>query len=315
MAGNFLGKVENPLTVDGLSFARPDPDETPLVVAQYDVTPKGGAASNPQGPWIWCSHCQKPTHWHGFVVQQSTGSRHLIGQDCARQHYGAERFDVAHRAYREIEKRGELLRRISKLKAAADEIIEEVRLTLTSDAYAEIKRKRAELHAACPDALLRLASSVLSGGLTTHETIVDVDGKSQAQLIPLGAVDGAELISGNFENAAQLAISLFESIQDLNASDQTNPQLTKILKEIGYSLKSLMEAREGLSAAANFFSERNLSRLQRWSIPHRARFSMNPANDGSLEIHDTKLGVRTIVPVKKARLPTMMTCKSVAQSI
>ncbi|MDB5686486.1 MAG: hypothetical protein JWR77_1075, partial [Rhizorhabdus sp.] len=72
-------EIADPMALEGLSRARPDATIAPVIVGEYH-RPK-------TDPAIWCCHCQAHRPWNGFVIENGTGSRYLIGSPCGPKYY------------------------------------------------------------------------------------------------------------------------------------------------------------------------------------------------------------------------------------
>ena len=159
-------RIRNPLeTVESLSATKPDPDDAPTILGFYDDTPSGGRMANPDARFIWCCHCQKETHWKGYVVESSVGSRFTIGNSCGQDHYGAT-FDATERNFREKRARQGVLRAFFRLLSKIDGLEEEIEHILSFDGLKDHEKKVRELKQAAPKAYQTLKRAAERGALS-----------------------------------------------------------------------------------------------------------------------------------------------------
>jgi hypothetical protein len=122
LASSWLHLTENELL--GVEFNASDPEslenvsqdtppnEEPEIEARYDMTGRDYK--------VQCVYCKFPNHYKGIVVRYPSGSRRLVGRDCALTHHGVDfeskliDFDAA------IERQSSLRRRHTFLAASAE---------------------------------------------------------------------------------------------------------------------------------------------------------------------------------------------------
>jgi hypothetical protein len=161
-----------------LNRDRPDPSADPTIIGYYSERPRGGRAANPDAPYVWCCHCQRPTHWDGFVVRDGTGQTFIIGNECGRRHYGAS-FEVVERRFNEERVRKAVLTQWSRMAARAAEL-ERALEGLAVDPYLALHDlKQRELQDASPGAFIRLRNAVQRGALELHEQVRDYEQEAQ----------------------------------------------------------------------------------------------------------------------------------------
>lgn len=159
-------RVTDPLnSVQNLSRARPDPDLSPHIVGFYEEAPSGGRAFNFDKPFIWCCHCQKSTHWKGYVVEDATELRFTIGNDCGRDHYGAA-FDLVVKSFNEERARKGVIRSFLRLATRIESLGEEINMLLACPHLATHEAKSREMFKAAPKAFGALKRAVERGSLT-----------------------------------------------------------------------------------------------------------------------------------------------------
>lgn len=159
-------RIRNPLlTVEGLTATKPDSEIAVSIVGFYDETPFGGRTSNPEEPYIWCCHCQKDTHWIGYVVEDSTSTRFTIGNKCGLDHYGAS-FGASEKHFNEKRARQGVLRAFLRLNSKIDGLEAEIENVLRCRGLIAHERKRDELQQAAPKGFKTLRRAVEQGSLT-----------------------------------------------------------------------------------------------------------------------------------------------------
>jgi hypothetical protein len=308
-----LGWVADPSGIRGLLQTRPDAEQHPVVAGRYDVTPKGGRKSNPDGPWLWCSHCQAHKHWIGIVVVDDAGHFYLIGQDCGERHYGADRFRLATRRFNDIEYALDLDRRLGSIAAAAQSLSDEARDLLSCDALASLEQKRNEVAAACPMASQRLTTYARSGlSLTAHERARGLKG-TNVMSVDLGAVEGPALLfsdvrakCADMSDAVQAIVEFADDYQALS-----NVEKKRLVGAVDLAAGGLLGAVAECAQASRFFSRRNYRRLERWAVPLNRFFSIHHEED-ALVFVDAALGAREVRPLQAGGFPSMKVCRKVA---
>ena len=155
-------RYDDPEGIPDLRRDRPDPSLDPEIVGYYQVRPAGGRNANSASSYIWCCHCQKPTHWDGRVVQDRSGGTYIIGIDCGRKHYG-DKFVAIDRTFEDQLARQKLLHRWSGLLESKTALLEEVDTVLKDGIWRTIDLKRQELDRLAPDLVFRLKPMVKRG--------------------------------------------------------------------------------------------------------------------------------------------------------
>lgn len=166
-------RYDDPEGITGLCRERPDGSLEPEIVGYYQLRPNGGRVANPDAAYIWCCHCQKPTHWNGRVLRDSSARIYIIGADCGRKHYG-DKFVAIDRAFDEQLARQKLLGRWARIELLRDRMLSEIDTVLQDSAWRSVDLKRQELHRAKPDLVFRLSSMIRRGGsLIIREQVRD----------------------------------------------------------------------------------------------------------------------------------------------
>lgn len=279
-------RVADPRALEGLNPGLPDPALTPQILFEYDVTPKGGRSENPDHPFVWCTHCQRDTHWHGFVITNDTGDRYLLGSLCGPKYYGLS-FSGARRSFQEEAQRQAILERLRSIMANAARTRETATVILRGDGLRMIDEKRAELKRAAPNMLLRLSAKINAGGQLEEivsyrdieaERVRDErhdDNKDRGpiysqRMVAIGPLEGQALVTDRGDSREAI-INLLRSIEEVEALSfaGTDTVSTGVLvKRVRAVEEALREAHGSLQrsrAAPAFFSRANVDRLSRWS--------------------------------------------------
>jgi hypothetical protein len=165
-------------SIADLNRKRPDAFADPIIIGYYSERPPGGRAVNPDAPYVWCCHCQRPTHWNGFVVRDSTGQTFIIGNECGRRHYGGS-FDLVEKRFHEERARKVVLTQWARMAARVDDL-ERVVGNLVADPYLSLHDlKQRELQDASPGAFSRLRNAVGRGALELYEQVRDYEQEAQ----------------------------------------------------------------------------------------------------------------------------------------
>ncbi len=307
----YIGLVPEPERLEGLSADRPDPDADFLIVGRYNKAPAGGRLRNPNGPWIWCSHCQKPTHWEGFVIKAPNDTYHLIGGDCGKLHYGTKRFGAAHGKYLAHEKRKKLLSDLGKIQAVVGEVLSELTALKRSNALVQLRNTRKQFEKACPDAAFRLRSAALAGGLSTHQRVRTSGGKYELMPVSLGQLEGVFVVSDDADGVIQKAEIAISEIAEVDIEHTDTKDLAKLKQGLGRSLSELVRVKLELEKANVFFSKRNLDRLEQWSLPFNRFFRLTAKQD-RLEIWDYKKGSTVVKALPRLTAPPIDIASSFA---
>jgi|688.fasta_scaffold18182_7 hypothetical protein len=151
-------------TVDDLSRDRPDPSLSPDIVGFYDDTPLGGRLANPDHSFIWCCHCQKDTHWKGYIVEDGTNHRFTIGNKCGLDHYGAA-FENVITSFNEKRARKAVLRDFHRLETKIENLEREISILLACPMLSAHECKHQEISKASPKGLKALQEAVGRGSL------------------------------------------------------------------------------------------------------------------------------------------------------
>lgn len=321
LAGATL-KITDPTAVERLSHDRPDPSLDPVIVGEYDITPNGGRAANPDGPWVWCCHCQAAKHWHGFVITNNTGSRYLIGSACGPKYYGLS-FVGAHRQFQEEAQRQGILERLRRLAAAADAIEASVSQILQCDALRAIDLKVAEIRKASPNAAQRLEAAVRNGQ-ELQETVKvrdieaelrrDEDSSRPAQpiyrdqFVGIGHLEGVALVRTRGDCRERL-LQLRQKLNDARrvfgeGTDAVGIRsLLKTVRAAEEAINSAEQAVDESRKAGEFFSKSNVARLERWS---RSWKDFSIESDGDrIKIWSKHKGYSSIAPFEDLSIPAL----------
>lgn len=116
--------IKEPQKLSGLT-ERIEKGAVPVrILHGYDETPQGGRKAGHK-PHIRCAFGH--LHWHGFVVELEDGRTALIGEDCARDHFGKEIIDHIEGVYNDQKDRQFEVRRLMAIRAAFPAAFEELR--------------------------------------------------------------------------------------------------------------------------------------------------------------------------------------------
>lgn len=156
-------RYDEPEAITDLCRDRPDPELEPEIIGFYNVRPAGGLKSNSTASYVWCSHCQKQTHWNGRVVKDRSSKTYIIGADCGRKHYG-DKFVAIDRTFEDQLARQRLLKRWSELLQLRSGLLDEIEQVLKDVVWQKIDLKRQELNRIAPDLVYRLKPLLKRGG-------------------------------------------------------------------------------------------------------------------------------------------------------
>lgn len=151
-------------SVDDLTRNKPDPSLSPDIIGFYDDTPSGGRLANPDRPYIWCCHCQKDTHWRGYIVEDGTNHRFTIGNKCGLDHYGAA-FENVITSFNEKRARKGVLRNFHRLATKIENLENEISVLLACPLLSAHERKYQEIAKASPNGTKALREAVGRGSL------------------------------------------------------------------------------------------------------------------------------------------------------
>ena len=174
-------RYDDPEGIPGLRRDRPDPNLDPEIVGFYQVRPTGGLKANSPASYVWCCHCQKPTHWHGRVVEDRGGGTYIIGVDCGRKHYG-DKFVAIDRTFEDQLARQRLLKRWTEIFELKATLLDEIELVLKDPPWQAIDLKRQQLAKVAPDLVFRLRPKVTKGApLIIRSRIRDQDAEARRE--------------------------------------------------------------------------------------------------------------------------------------
>lgn len=172
-------RYDDPEGIAGLCKDRPDEALEPEIIGYYQLRPSGGRIANPDAPFIWCCHCQKPTHWDGRVLRDNSEKTYIIGADCGRLHYG-DKFIAIDRMFGERIARQSLLERWSRVLQLREQMLSELAGVFRDPIWQSIDLKRQELHRLAPDLVFRLTPVAKRGGnLIVRERVRDLAGEER----------------------------------------------------------------------------------------------------------------------------------------
>lgn len=264
------------MQVENLSRERPDPDLSPSIIGEYH-RPKT------ESP-IWCCHCQGHRHWNGFVIENQTGFRYVIGSHCGPKHYDLS-FAAARRQHKDLKQRQGLFHRLSAILAADSELEQHIQQILQSEGLRRVDEVRLAIKKAAGDAFFRLQPIASTGRSLTQsvrvrdyaaEAMRSANAKNDEAPIytfenqQIGVLEGAGLLIENGDCRDAL-IALRAAMSDArkagsSATDSipTN-QLQKIVKKCEEAHAQAQKAISLARRAPAFFSNENILRLERWS--------------------------------------------------
>lgn len=166
-------RISDPLnTLSNLTTAKPDPDIRPKIVGYYDEKPFGGRLSNPDIPFLWCCHCQKRTHWKGYVVDNGTGVTFMIGSECGKEHYGAD-FEAVEKTFRDQQQRQQSLKSYLNLLHKISGLDLEISKILNCSFLQLHDKRSAEFAKAAPHAFKALKKAAEKGSLEGIQRVRD----------------------------------------------------------------------------------------------------------------------------------------------
>lgn len=282
--------IEDPMAVDRLCRDRPDQELEPAIVGEYHLPTSD--------PAVWCCHCQGHRHWNGFVVENSTEYRYLIGSHCGPKHYELN-FAQAKNRHSDLVHRKGALERIDRLVAIADTTHAACAANLHSEGLALIDRKRAELGRASSLALSLLSSSVQTDTpLSEMVSVRDLDAERRRdeglpagqsgppiytqQSRSLGMITGAGLVRRRDcrDHLLALQAALRETVQlrRVSTEEVATSALVKAARSAEERWAEAEAAITEAEAAPMFFVRDNLARLERWAASHR---NLDIRSDGS----------------------------------
>lgn len=175
---DFQFRIADPLnSIDRLSRDKPSRASLPEIIAYYDETPFGGRVANPDEPFLWCCHCQKDTHWKGYVVEDETTNRYTIGNRCGLEHYGAQ-FEQVERSFNERRARQGILRAFIRLSAKIENLEDSLQTILDCPELKSLESATKEMFSFAPRAFKTLLRSVERGSLVAVKRSRDFEAES-----------------------------------------------------------------------------------------------------------------------------------------
>lgn len=305
--------IEHPMLVENLSRERPDPNLTPSIIGEYH-RPKTEDA-------IWCCHCQAHRHWNGFVVENQTGFRYLIGSHCGPKHYDLS-FAAAHRQHKDLKQRQGLGRRLATILSMEEELAERIRQIFQSDGLRRVDDARLAIKKAAGDAFFRLQPIALTGGALTQsvrvrdyaaEAVRSGDRKDEAPVYTfeserIGTLEGVGLLIENGDCrdaliALRTAVSEARKVQNSGTDNVATNHFQKVVKKCEETHASAQQAIALARRAPAFFSDENLLRLERWSEQFDS-FSIRRTDSG-MEIPPKQGSPIPIVALKAVELSAL----------
>lgn len=316
-----LLRVTDPYAAAGYVRARPNELATPVIVAEYGLTPPGGKKANPDALMVWCAKCQEENHWLGLVISVGDNA-HSIGHECAAKHYGAT-FAGVRRDFNERRKRQRLLTRLTELLVNEAPLSSAIQSILNSDGLALIDKKRNEIKSAAPNAFLSLQGAVMSGGgLDEYVQVRDIaaeqrrdehrdksgDPINTQERRALGSLAGASLIRERDDARARLvklkaAIAQALAIAKRDTTSVTTAEMTRIIVALDNAHRDAASAIADAERAHEFFSEANGQRLHRWAA-HRSGFAIK-WHPTKLEFDDRKKGTSSVAAMTRLTFPEL----------
>ncbi len=260
-------------TIQGLDRSVPAADAGVTVIGYYDETPSGGMKGNPDFPFVWCCHCQKRTHWLGYVIQSGTGAIHLIGQqNCGRLHYGVD-FGGAERTFKQKRDRQRALERLAGIAAASRSAIAEVSALLWTESLSSADLVRASLKSAAPAFYSDLCAHICAGSvMKVHRTVRDHEAERERDRRFEQAVAAFQRLPA--------AIRRERRDEGLSPEEDTTPIFQQITEQFGQVVggsflvdegdlrgallalrKALLEAHEAFKAGTDSCSTKHLQAL------------------------------------------------------
>lgn len=268
--------IEDPLGIENLSRARPDASLQPIIIGEYHRQTTEQA--------IWCCHCQAHRHWNGFVIENGTGNRYVIGSHCGPKHYELS-FASARRQHTDLKQRQGLGRRLTEILRMDAELLGSIAHLLHSEGLRQIDTARAVIKKVAGDMFFRLQSIAMTGASLNESVRVrdyaaearrPAGGKRDESPIysfenrSLGALDGAALLIERGDCRDKLLALRQALLEARKAQTQgTDSIVTADLKKIVTACEEAhSRAEQAISLARRapaFFSDENVSRLERWS--------------------------------------------------
>lgn len=127
----LLGKeltIEDPASVAGLVERLPD-DSTPVrILFKYNLNGSGRSL-------LRCSHCHRPNHLKGYVVQLDNDATALIGSDCGRNAFGFDWDAVTKEFQAEIDRKIDVMRLV-KVASILPRLIDQIETVIAEGEFA-----------------------------------------------------------------------------------------------------------------------------------------------------------------------------------
>lgn len=268
--------IEDPLVIENLSRARPDATLQPVIIGEYHRPTSEQA--------IWCCHCQANRHWNGFVVENKTGNRYVIGSHCGPKHYELS-FASARRQHTDLKQRQGLGRRLADIVRVDAELLDSIARVLQSEGLRRIDQARSAIKKAAGDMFFRLQPMAARGAALTESVRVrdyaaearrPTSGKGDESPIytfenqRIGPLEGAGLLIEHGDCRDEL-LALRQAVVEARKAHAggtdsiTTTDLQKIVKRCEEAHSRAEQAIALARRAPSFFSDENLSRLERWS--------------------------------------------------
>lgn len=309
--------IENPMATENLSRDRPDANLQPSIIGEYH-RPRTEDA-------IWCCHCQGHRHWNGFVVENETGNRYLIGSHCGPKHYELS-FAAARRQHKDLKQRQGLGRRLADTLRVESELLDIITQVLQSDGLRRIDQARSAIKTAAGDMFFRLQPIAVAGAALTESVRVrdyaaearrpDTGKKSEEPLFTfesqrIGALDGAGLLIEHGDCRDELivlrqAIQEARKVHTAGTDAVSTVELQRVVKRCEEAHQRAQQAIALARRAPAFFSDENVSRLERWSEQFDS-FRIRREDDGLAVISNNGAAIRinAIEPVELLDLPAI----------
>lgn len=112
---DYRFRITEPHKYPGLTPRLEEGARPVRILHYYDETPPGGRKAGHK-PHVYCAFGH--LHWHGFVVEIEDGRVALIGQHCAREHFGDEVIDDIEKTFNAAKDRQFEIRRLQAIRAA-----------------------------------------------------------------------------------------------------------------------------------------------------------------------------------------------------